>query len=52
MTLRAPEYAAKLTEMWAVLEQQQKAYDDEVPLKVANPQPPVWSPPASGEKGK
>lgn len=41
-----PEYAGKLKEMWALLEKQQKAWNDPVPLTVPNPGPAEWTPPA------
>ncbi|MEI6645651.1 MAG: sulfatase-like hydrolase/transferase [bacterium] len=43
-----PEYAGKVKEMMALLEQQQKLYDDGVPLSVANPTPAAWTPPERG----
>lgn len=46
-----PEHAAKVKEMMALLEQQQKLYDDPVPLTVADPKPPAWTPPKDGSPG-
>jgi len=43
-----PEHAEKLKEMWALLERQQKLYDDPVPLKVAEPKPAEWKIPEGG----
>jgi arylsulfatase A-like enzyme len=43
-----PEHAGKLKEMMALLAQQQKLYDDEVPLNVPDPKSPAWNPPESG----
>lgn len=43
-----PEHAGKLKEMWALLEQQQKQYEDEEPLKVADPKPAEWKMPEGG----
>lgn len=50
-----PEYAGKLAEMTALLERQQKQWGDKAPLKVDNPRPAAWTPPAAkgdGGKGK
>ncbi len=44
-----PEYADKLKEMMSLLEQQQKLYDDEVPLSVSSPASPEWSAPHGGD---
>jgi arylsulfatase A-like enzyme len=41
-----PENAAKVAELTALLEQQQQHFGDTAPLKVANPRPADWSPPA------
>jgi len=45
-----PEHAGKLEEMMTLLEQQQKEYDDEVPLKVPHPMPAEWKPRQDGGK--
>jgi len=45
-----PEHAGKLKEMMALLEQQQKLYDDDVPLKVPDPKSPKWTAPQGGGK--
>lgn len=44
------EYTAKITEMMTLLEQEMARYADSAPLKVANPKPAAWTPPAPGEK--
>lgn len=44
-----PEHAGKVREMMALLEQQQKAYDDVVPLTVADPKSAEWTPPKHAE---
>ena len=41
-----PEHAAKLAEMTALLEKEMQRHGDTAPLKIANPQPADWSPPA------
>ena len=41
-----PKHAAKLTDMTALLEKEMARYADPAPLKVANPKPAVWTPPA------
>jgi arylsulfatase A-like enzyme len=41
-----PEHAAKLAEMTALLEKEMREYGDTAPLKVANPKPAEWTPPA------
>ena len=41
-----PEHAARVAELTALLEQQQQHFGDTAPLKVANPQPADWTPPA------
>jgi arylsulfatase A-like enzyme len=41
-----PEYAAKVAEMTALLEREMKQAGDTLPLKVANPKPAEWKPPA------
>ena len=35
-----------MQELLALLAQQQKLYDDAVPLSVAEPRPAAWTPPA------
>ena len=45
-----PEQSAKVAELTALLEKEMAAYDDKSPLKVANPKPAEWTPPAPGEK--
>ena len=45
-----PEHAAKVAEMTALLKKEMAAYDDTHPLKVADPQPAEWTPPAAGHK--
>ncbi len=45
-----PEHAAKLAEMTVLLAQEMTAHDDRAPLKVANPKPAAWTPPAAGER--
>lgn len=45
-----PEHAAKLAELTAMLEKEMAACGDKHPLKVANPQPVEWAPPAAGQK--
>ena len=42
-----PEHAAKLAELTAALEKEMTAYGDNHPLKVANPRPAEWTPPAA-----
>ena len=46
-----PEHAAKLAELTAALEKEMAAYGDQHPLKVAQPRPAEWTPPAS-QSGK
>jgi arylsulfatase A-like enzyme len=41
-----PEHAGKLREMLALLAGEMRRYGDEAPLKVPNPAPAAWSPPA------
>jgi arylsulfatase A-like enzyme len=45
-----PEHAAKAAEMTALLEKEMQAYGDSAPLKVAQPQPGEWTPPAAKSK--
>ena len=47
-----PEHAAKVAEMTALLEKEMAAHADTFPLKVANPKPAAWTPPAPGAKAK
>ncbi len=47
-----PGHAAKLAEMSALLEREMRAHDDTAPLKVANPKPAEWTPPATVPKRK
>ena len=47
-----PEHAAKVAEMTALLEKEMANYADTAPLKVANPKPAAWSPPAPGVKAE
>jgi arylsulfatase A-like enzyme len=46
-----PEHAAKQAEMMALLAKEMANYADKATLKVANPKPAEWTPPAAG-KGK
>ena len=39
------EHAAKVKELWSLLESEQRRAGDKTPLKVAKPQPAEWSPP-------
>ncbi|CAN5661090.1 sulfatase-like hydrolase/transferase [soil metagenome] len=45
-----PEHAAKVAEMMESLGKEMAAHDDTYPLKVPNPKPAEWTPPASGTK--
>ena len=45
-----PEHAAKVTEMMSLLEKEMAAHDDKHPLKVANPKPATWTPPAAKKR--
>ena len=48
-----PEHAAKVAKvatMTALLEKEMAAHADVAPLKVANPKPAAWTPPAPGAK--
>lgn len=45
-----PEHAAKVAEMTALLEREMAAHGDTFPLKIANPRPSAWTPPAPGTK--
>jgi hypothetical protein len=42
----------KVTEMTKLLEKEMATYADTTPLKVANPKPAEWTPPAPGTKPK
>ncbi len=42
-----PAHAAKAAAMTALLQQEMERYADNTPLKVANPKPAAWSPPAN-----
>ncbi len=44
-----PEQAAKVAQLTASLEKEMARYADQHPLKVANPKPAAWSPPARGK---
>jgi arylsulfatase A-like enzyme len=44
-----PEHAAKVAQLTASLEKEMASYADTFPLKVANPKPATWSPPARGK---
>ncbi len=46
-----PEHAAKVAQLTASLEKEMARYADQHPLKVANPKPAAWSPPAR-DKGR
>ena len=45
-----PEHAAKVAEMTALLEKEMARYGDTAPLKVADPKPAAWTPPAAGAR--
>ena len=45
-----PEHAAKVAEMTALLEKEMARYGDTAPLKVADPTPAAWTPPAAGAR--
>lgn len=49
-----PEHARRLAELTAALEKEMAAYGDKHPLKVADPRPAEWTPPAarSGKPAK
>ena len=47
-----PEHAMKVAEMTALLEKEMLAHADTAPLKVANPKPAAWTPPAPGAKAE
>lgn len=44
-----PEHAAKVRAMTALLEKEMDRYGDEAPLKVADPKPAEWKPPAAAK---
>ena len=43
-----PEHAAKIAQLTAALEKEMAGHADTFPLKVSNPKPAAWSPPARG----
>ena len=46
-----PEHAAKVAELTALLEKERQRFGDDAALKVANPKPAEWKPPAGkGER--
>jgi hypothetical protein len=45
-----PAHAAKVAELMALLQKEMTAYSDTSPLKVSNPTPAEWTPPARGDK--
>jgi arylsulfatase A-like enzyme len=47
-----PENTAKVAELTALMESQQRHFGDTAPLKVANPAPAAWSPPAVSASSK
>jgi arylsulfatase A-like enzyme len=47
-----PEYAAKVAEMTKLLGAEMQRYGDTAPLKVGNPKPAAWTPPAPGDSAK
>ena len=47
-----PEHAAKITELTALLEKEMQSSGDTGTLKVANPKPADWTPPATKAKQK
>ena len=47
-----PEHAAKLGELTALLEKELQKSGDTGALKVANPKPAAWTPPAAGRKAR
>lgn len=44
------EHAAKVAEMTALLEKEMAHFGDQAPLRVSNPKPAKWIPPATGSK--
>jgi arylsulfatase A-like enzyme len=47
-----PAHAAKVAAMTALLEQEMQHYTDHAPLKVVNPKPAAWTPPAAQPEEK
>jgi arylsulfatase A-like enzyme len=47
-----PEHAARVQELLALLKQEMTAYEDPVPLEVADPKPAAWSPDAATPRPK
>jgi len=47
-----PEHAAKVTELWQRLQTEMNHYGDQAPLKVNNPRPAEWTPPAKNSPTK
>ena len=45
-----PGHAAKVAELTALLEKEMAGYGDSAPLKITNPKPAAWSPPAKNAK--
>ncbi|MEO6739575.1 MAG: sulfatase-like hydrolase/transferase [Chthoniobacteraceae bacterium] len=45
-----PEHASRITELTAAMEKEMQRSDDKGELKVANPKPAEWTPPAKGAK--
>ncbi|HRT57200.1 MAG TPA: sulfatase-like hydrolase/transferase [Candidatus Paceibacterota bacterium] len=45
-----PEFADNLARLRRLLEEQQRAFGDTLPLEVVNPKPAAWSPPAPDAK--
>lgn len=46
-----PEFASKIKELTAQLQQSQTAYGDAMPLTVSDPKPAEWTPSAAGSEG-
>lgn len=47
-----PGHAGKVAELTVLLEKEMAAHGDTAPLKVVNPKPAAWTPPAPGDHGK
>ena len=45
-----PEHAARIAQLTALLEKEMATHADTAPLKVANPKPAEWTPPAPGKE--
>jgi len=45
-----PQFAAQVKQMSLLLEQQQRAFGDTLPLQVAQPKPAAWTPPPPARK--